>query len=61
MGKIDIERRPTRTLMPLLLTLVVIALLAIGVVLYVEGRRAARGGPDPAATPDAVARPPGGI
>lgn len=61
MGKIDIERRPTRTLMPLLLTLVVIALLAIGVVLYVEGRRAARDGPEPAATADTVVRPPTGL
>lgn len=61
MGKIDIERRPTRILMPLLLTLVVIALIAIGVVVYVEGRRAAQDRAQPAATPDTLARPPSGL
>lgn len=61
MGRIDIERRPTRTLMPLLITLVVIALLAIAIVVYVEGRRAARDPAEPTAMEDTLARPPAGI
>ncbi|MGH7578121.1 MAG: hypothetical protein ACREM1_23755 [Longimicrobiales bacterium] len=36
--------------MPLLVTLVVIALVAIGIVVYVEGRRATRDTAEPAAT-----------
>lgn len=40
MAKIEIERKPRRSLVPLLLALVVIAAVAVGIYYYLERQRA---------------------
>lgn len=45
MAKIEIERKPRRSLVPLLLALLVIAAVAVGVYYYLERQRAAAPAP----------------
>ncbi len=62
MTTIEIEKKPRRTFLPLLLALVVIALVAVGVYFYLENeRRAAAESPAAPAPADTTGSPPAGL
>jgi hypothetical protein len=62
MTRIEIERKPRRSFLPLLLALVVIALVAVGVYFYLENeRRAAAEAPAAPAPGDTTGSPPAGL
>ena len=51
MAKIEIEKRPKRSFLPLLLAFLVIAAIAVGVYFYLENERRAQADAPPAAVP----------
>lgn len=63
MTRIDIEKKPNRSYLPLIIAFVVIALAAVGVYLYLENRRATEPTTQPAAPvqTDTPAIPPGAL